>query len=152
MCDLLSKHQAIIKVMIFLISIFFVTSVLSCAFSLGKLYIYGKVYLSSFQKRKLFMISDFLEWDMHVLLSKHQTVSKVTNFLIYVLPCAFSLVKLYITGKLYLSGFQQSKWFFMLIFLEWIHDLLSLRLQAKWKILFNEWFKDLWSIQGLCWF
>ena len=55
---------------------------------------------------------------MHVLLSKHQAVSKVTNFLISVLPCAFSLVKLYITGKLYLSGFQQSKQFFILIFLE----------------------------------
>jgi hypothetical protein len=61
---------------------------------------------------------------MHVLLSKHQAVNKVTNFLIsilfvnYVLPCVFSLVKLYITGKLYISGFQQSKRFFILIFLE----------------------------------
>jgi hypothetical protein len=61
MCDLLSKHQAVSKVMIFLISILFVNSVLSCAFSLGKLHISGKVYLSSFQKSKRFMISNFLE-------------------------------------------------------------------------------------------
>jgi hypothetical protein len=61
---------------------------------------------------------------MHVLLSKHQAVSKVTNFLIFVLfvnsvlHCGFSLVNLYIIGKIYLSSFQQSKQFFILIFLE----------------------------------
>ena len=109
--DLLSKHQAVSKVTIFLISVLYVNSVLPCAFSLGKLCISGKVYLSSFHQNKWFMISNFLEWDMHNLLSKHEAVNKVTNFLTSVLfvnsvlPCVFSLVKLYIIGKLYISGF-----------------------------------------------
>ena len=154
MCDLLSKHQVVSKVTIFLIFVLFVNSVLACVFSLGMLYIYGKVYLSSFQQNKRFMISTFLQWDMHDLLSKHQAVSKVTNFLIsvlfvnYVLLCAFSLGKLYINGKVYLSSFQQRKWFFILIFLEWVvHDLLSRRQAASKVMNFVQWMiKDLWSI------
>ena len=93
MRDLLSKHQVASKVMIFLISILFVNSVSFCVFSLGKIYITGKVYLSNFQKRKRFMISNFLEWDMHVLLSNIRLSVKWQIFLsLYCLSLLYCIV------------------------------------------------------------